>query len=497
MRHIPRLAFAAGLLLTAAWCLAQQPKKAAEKPADAQRVEPKKRADKAAEAEAARAKAAARRGLAYYMSIMQKGTWDKGGGWAATYSEDLSRRGGEANQNIPADVIRIQPCGTPNVGQVFLRASVVLGDQQYLEIAGQVAETLILGQSSHGGWNYEMWLSADGPKGIHVWPGRTDWGQKEPRPSDVGVLDDQTSFAPAEFLYTMWMVTKEERYYRAWRKAMDFLLVCQLPGGGYRQTYPGSGYHAYATFNDGVMLNAVGTLLRAYERSGDERYLTSAVKCGDFLLKAQSNSGGYGAQLTDEGIVADARKFEPPGLGPDATRDAISILSTIYEWTGEVKYLAPLGKAAAWLEKAQIGPNKWARYYHPDTDRPWYRSLEGKDVASAAEAKSKYTWEGSWGAAGIEQARACAGKGPGRPRSMKEKRDPEIGFKLRGGGIGGGGGKFREDVEKIIASQDEKGRWLSRNRISTVQWVCYIERLLDAVEKGQGRALEPAADEQQ
>ena len=479
MSRISPLVLASGLILTTAWCSAQQPKGTPQEPADA-------KADKPAEARVAQMEAAARKGLEYYTSIMQRGAWGQGGGWAATYAEDLSRRGGEANQNIPQDVIRIQPCGTPNVGQVFLRAAVVLKDKKYLEIARQVAKTLMLGQSSHGGWHYEMWLSAEGPKGIHVWPGRIDWRKKEPHPSDLGVLDDETSFAPAEFLYTMWMVTKEKQYQKAWLRAMDFLLVCQLPAGGYRQTYPASGYQGYATFNDGVMLNAVSTLLRAYQRTGDEKYLKAAIRCGDFLITAQSHRGGYGAQLTDDGKVAGARKFEPPGLAPDATRDAISILVMIYQWTGDMKYLAPLEKAGAWLEKSKIGNNKWARYYHPDTDKPWYRSIDGQDVSSAAEAKPKYTWEGSWGAAGIEKAKAYADQGPGKPRAASQQGDSQAGFKLRGGGVGGmqGAGKFRESVQKIIASQDEKGRWLSKNRIHTAQWVCYLERLLDAAAAG-------------
>jgi hypothetical protein len=451
------------------------------------------KAAKALTGKPAEVEAAAQKALAFYASIMQKGEWGKGGGWCITYTEDLSRRGGEANQDIPLDVIRIQPPATPNVGQVFLRASVVLGDAQYLEVARQTADALMRGQSSQGGWNYEMWLPADGPKGIHVYPKLPEWTQQRgPKPTDLGVLDDEATFAPAEFLYVMWRVTKDGQYFRSWVKAMDFLLQCQLPGGGYQQMYPSKGYHAYATFNDGVMLGCVNTLLRAYERTAEEKYLKSAIKCGDFLLRAQTPEGGYGAQITDDGKVADARRFEPPALGPDSTRDAITILSTIYEWTGDMKYLAPLNQAAAWLEKVQIAPGRWARYYHPETAKPWYRTLEGKDVPTAAEAKGGYTWEGSWGKAGIEQAKAYSGKGPGKPRTVA-KGDPQAGYKLRGGGIGGGGGKFGNNVDRIVASETEKGYWIYRNRIHTGQWITHMERMLDAIEQAQGKKLEPAA----
>ena len=65
-----------------------------------------------------------------------------------------------------------------------------------------------------------------------------------------------------------------------------------------------------------------------------------------------------------------ARSFEPPGLGPDATTDAIGILILAWEVTGDAKYLAPIGKAAAWLKAVAGKGGTWHRYYDPETNRP-------------------------------------------------------------------------------------------------------------------------------
>jgi hypothetical protein len=434
-------------------------------------------------------KAAARRGaikaLDYLASIRQ--TVDGGGrfgGWAGSYSENLSRRGGEANQALPADVIRTQPCATPNVGHIFLRAGLVLKEERYLQLARSTADTLMAAQTSHGGWNFEIWLSPQGPKPIHVYPGRTDWSKRQPAAREIGTLDDDTSFAPAEFLYTMWRTTKEERYRQGWLKAMDFVLTCQLPNGGYRQSFPSSGYHGHATFNDGAMRGAVRVMLLAYQRTGDDKYLNSARKCGEFLIRCQTPEGGYGAQHTDEGAIASARSFEPPGLGPDATTDAILILTQLYDWTGEVGYLAPLRKAADWLKNVQLGDGRWARFYHPGTGKPWYISADGGEVATAQEARGGYAWEGSWGNAGIAAAMTYSAKGPGQPRQVPSGGDPDAELKIRGGGIGGfqGAGKIPQRVEDILKSQDELGRWMDRRGIRIAQFVVCVDRLLDFLE---------------
>lgn len=441
--------------------------------------------DARAAAEPDAIRAAACKALDHHASIMQKGKWGKGGGWCSVYAADLRSRQGSAGQPLPDDVIVIEPAGTPNVGTIFLRAAKVLKDDKYLQIARQAAEAVLLSQSSQGGWNYQVWLSPAGPKPIHVDPGLAEWGDRQPKPQDAGTLDVEVTFAAAEFMYAMWRVTGEEKFHKSWLKAMDFVITCQLPGGGYRLAFPQGGHHAYATFNDGVMLNAVETLLLACERTGDKKYLESVQKCGKFLIGCQGKSGGYPRRALDNGTPAAAHAFEPPGLGPDATRDAILILTQLYDWTGDVQYLAPLEKAAGWLERVKVGKDRWARFYHPDSDRPWYRNVDGKDVPDVGEAKPGYNWQGTWGAKGIVRARAYIGKGPGKPRKLAS--NPAAGFSLKGGGIGGhfGGAKYPEKVDKIVALQDKQGRWINKGKLNTQQWVLFMDRLLDALESGK------------
>ncbi len=454
-----------------------------------------------ARGEDAAAAAAARKALDHYASIMRKGEWGKGGGWNWTMSPDGKLGTGEAVYPVPEDVILVQPPGTANVAVVFLRAYTVFKNPKDLEVAKLAAEALIAGSPPDGGWNCELWLGAEGPKGVHLYPGQPDWTKKPPNPSSHGVLDDNTSFAPIEFLYDIWQVTGDERYHKEWLHQMDFLLKCQLPGGGFCQVHGGGGYHGAATFNDGVMRGAFNMVLQAYQRTGDPKFIASVKKCGDFMIKAQQPCGGYGAQHADSGALSSARKFEPPGVTPDGTSDAIGILATCYDWAGDPKYLAPLQKAVSFLEKSQIGGGKWARYYHPNGG-PWYRSIDGKDVSSASQAKPGYTWQGEWGRAGISKGKAYAGRsGSHPPHTVAPPGNPKFGFNLRSGGIDGASpGKYPQDVAAMISAQSPEGYWLATpggkapakgkakggkggagnyRALNTIQWLTYVDKLLD------------------
>ena len=367
------------------------------------------------------AQAALRRGLEFYDQIATKADYPTYGpcaGWCGAYSLDLKFRSGEDAQQIPADAVKMQSVGTPQVTEAYLAAALALGDPKILELARRGGNLMLAGQSPYGGWFFEMWVGPHRARGSHVWPGKAFWPDQGPEHgTDSATLDDGNTFGAAESLYKLWWVTKDQRYYEGWRRAMDFLLLAQgAYGGGFPQSFPAEAYHRYATFNDGVMLNCVETLIKAYQRTGDKRYYGSFLACADWVERVHRQGQGWGAQYDEQGTVAGARRFEPPGLEPPGTSSAMEILTLAYEWTGDPGYLTPLAAAAAWLEKVQIRPGVWSRFYHPDTNEPWYRTVDGKDCAFA-QAKGGYTWQGAWGKRGIELAARYRGavRQPARP----------------------------------------------------------------------------------
>ncbi len=74
------------------------------------------------------------------------------------------------------------------------------------------------------------------------------------------------------------------------RSLVDWEVTMQLPGGGFQ-----AGYGVAATpvvFNTGMVLFG---LLKAFEAFEDNKYLESAMKAGDWLVKVQSESGAWTA----------------------------------------------------------------------------------------------------------------------------------------------------------------------------------------------------------
>lgn len=409
-----------------------------------------------------------RKGLEFYAGKpFRHGNWPKGGGWCGDYSADFRKGSGE-NVTVPMDTIRIQPIATPDIATVFLMAWMRFGERKWLDVASAAGETLVAGQTRNGGWGYEICLAADGPRNVHVGGGgKTEWGASgPPAGSQTNVYDDGCTYASAEFLYKLWWVTGDPRPYLAWRRAMDGIVASQRKDGGFPQAFPSGGFHAATTFNDGVMRNSCYDLFRAWRRTGDKKYRDAFCKAADYLVAAQSPLGGWGAVIGEGYKPIQARSFEPPGLGPDATRDAIRILLSAHEATGETKYLEPVSKAAEWLRKSQTRPGVWHRYYDPSSGRP------------VGGGKGGYAWDGAWGTEGIALAEAAKGRGPQAPLAVPAGGDPS--FDLHW--VRGSGGKYKTAPEEIVRAQEEDGSWPTRRKIDSRRFHSYAHQLFAALD---------------
>lgn len=435
-----------------------------------------------------------RRSLDFYVSIRAKREYEAHGtcaGWASSYSSDLKRRMGEWRP-IGPDWVCIQSPGTPFVGRIMLQGYLVLGDERYLDAARQVGNLLLAGANEYGGFAYEMWLGPDRPHGVHQGavnpPDRPRWFQRS------GTMDDYVTQDAVEFLYQLWLVCREERYYKGYLHGLDFFLKAQKDNGSIPQAYPAGGYSALATFNDGVMLSVFQALLRGYKRTGTAKYYDAAMGIAQWVKNNRIGDSGWSTQTTDDGKPHGARSFEPPSVGAYPTWHAFIILTEAYKWTKDDSLLEPMPGAYEWLKKAQLPNGKWARFYYPNTVRPRYRTAQGQDVNDVEKAASGYGWQGDWGKMAIEVYDRFMGEKhklvtPNVPENGIQD-DPTVLI------LPGGNGSYPATISDIVASQDSRGAFVHDDQISNTRFASHVAQLIRFLRDERGNDIPPNANPQ-
>jgi len=397
------------------------------------------------------------------------------GGWAGSYSSDLKRRMGEWRP-IGQDWVCIQNPGTPFVGRIMLQGYLVLGDQRYLDAAREVGNLLLAGASEYGGFACEMWLGPDRPHGVH---------QVAVKPPDRprrfvkhGTMDDYVTQGAVEFLYQLWLVCREEKYYKGYLRGLGFFLKAQKDNGSIPQAYPARGHSALATFNDGVMLSVFQALVRGYQRTGDRNYFDAAMRIAQWVKNNRIGDSGWSAQTTDDGKPHGARSFEPPSVGAWPTLYAFIILTEAYEWTKDESLIEPMPGAYEWLKKAQLPNGKWARFYYPNTTRPRYRNADGEDVDDVKKTRPGYQWQDDWwGKTAIEIYDKFMNK---KKDELVIPRVPKNGIKEDPADLilPKNDGRYPATISDIIAAQDSRGAFVWDGNISNRRFASYVAQLI-------------------
>lgn len=299
-----------------------------------------------------RAESGLRKALTFYEERQH------GGGWASAYSLDLRARWGEWLR-VEKNVITVNHDATTGIGLVYLRASKVLQEPSYQQIACKAGDLLVAGQLACGGFPEELRLTEDGVEGV----------------GNQGVLEDHATDRAIELLLQLFDATGQQRYESAARKAVDFLVTAQFPAGAFPQRFPlaGNAYSRFFTINDGATSDPVLRLISFHRRTGEEKYMAATKQGGDWLLSAvlPDPTPGWAEQYDLNNKPTSARKFEPPGTGTETTYLAIGALIELYLATGDEKYLRPVPRAIKWLETLQITPGgKCYRLYDMKTGKP-------------------------------------------------------------------------------------------------------------------------------
>lgn len=321
------------------------------------------------------------------------------GGYVYQYSHDLARREGEGATD--KDTVWVQPPGTPAVGLAYVEAFERIGDPALLAAAKDAADCLIRGQFRSGGWNSSIDFAPERRA-------KTAYRVDPPRPKkpgfNVSTFDDDKSQSALRFLMRLDQALKfeDKRLHECVQFALDAVLAAQFPSGGWAQgfqgpidpnlapvkkasypeswskTYAKSDYWWFPTLNDNTMADIIATLFLAESIYKAPRYRASALKAGEFLLLAQmpDPQPAWAQQYDFEMRPVWARKFEPPAISGGESQGVIKILLTLYEQTGERKFLEPIPRAIAYLRDSTLPDGRLARFYELKTNTPLYFTRE-------------------------------------------------------------------------------------------------------------------------
>lgn len=379
-----------------------------------------------------------KRGITFFHSIAIEG------GYVYHYTLDLKEKWGEGRTDDRT--IEVQPPGTPAVGQSFLRAYRVVGDDAFLKAAEEAGDALIRGQNDLGGWGHKIYF--DGPTS-----------------KAVSFDDDQTQGA-IRFLMALDQELDKPSLSSAIEKALKMMMAAQMDHGGWPHRYPREwNYHDFATFNDGGINDCISVMQDAHRHYGQGEYLKSLQKAGWFLILSQlpPPQPGWAQQYNQYLQPAWARAFEPPAVCSLVTIRNIQTLIDLYSYTANGRYLEPIPDALRWLESTRLQNGKWARFVEIGTGKPLYYDRGRIRVDSAEELSIErrtgygYEQDHTERLAAVKQrfeevSKQSQGESPkGRHHTQERAKALQRLSELE------------SELKLITESQDEMGRWIVKN----------------------------------
>ncbi|HEV7280445.1 MAG TPA: polysaccharide lyase [Pirellulaceae bacterium] len=418
------------------------------------------------------------------------------GGYVWVTSADGKNRQGEG---LAYDRrIWIQPPGTPAVGEAFLEAWLATGDPLGKQAALDAANALVKTQLQSGGWHYSGSFDPEKRKELRyrtppqfqgkskadpaARPGGWETWRNNEDKANKTILDDDTSTAATRFLlrvakeipesdasireaavYALASMTNAQHPIGAWSHNYDRFPASPPDEGRYpilQASYPENWSRTWTkdftggyVINDRTTLNSIRTFLLAYETLGDEAYLETAKRGGDFLIKAQmpEPQPAWCQQYDRRMQPVWDRKFEPPAITGHESQDAIETLLLLYETTGDKRFLAPVPNALAYLKKSELPSGDMARFYELKTNRPLYFDDKYALTYDPSQAPDHYGFVQSSRLDRIERRyKQALGELPAESESSKLKR-------------------LRKDAEEALAMLSPQGAWLSPGEVRDPQ----------------------------
>jgi PelA/Pel-15E family pectate lyase len=393
------------------------------------------------------------------------------GGFQYAYSEDLKRSSGESRRGAET-VVTVQPPGTPAVGDRFLDAYEITGDNVHLEGARSAARCLLEGQLRSGGWGYAVEYDPE-LRPTHAY-------RVEPEAHDqknTTVLDDNTTQLTLRFLMRLDKLLgfEDDTLHDAIHYGLDSLVKAQFANGAWPQRYdtfpdpsehqprrasftddwprkyPGPKYKKWYTFNDNTIADVIKTLFKAGHTYGEAKYREAAKKGADFILLAQlpEPQPAWAQQYEYNMHPVWARKFEPAAVSGRESMDIMLTLLEIYRETGETKYLDPIPPALAYFRRSVLPDGSIARFYEMTTNQPLFFTKKYELTYSDADLPTHYGFKNP-DRTGMIEARYRRLRTFGPRARLEEPQAKEA---------------LATAARDVLGKMDAKGRWVVPGKI--------------------------------
>ncbi|MEO1927627.1 MAG: methyltransferase domain-containing protein [Nautiliaceae bacterium] len=156
--------------------------------------------------------------------------------------------------------------------------------------------------------------------------------------------------------------------------AGEWLLYMQNSDGGYSRKF------SFISGRDKSYIETTGyiipSLINLGEHLNEGKFINSALKAGEFLLKVQNSNGSFSEIDTNRPFVFD-------------TGQCLIGLNFLYEYTKENKYLIALKKAANWLKDVQESDGSWERFAYNQEKHTYYSRVAAAMLKSAKILEDK------------------------------------------------------------------------------------------------------------
>lgn len=227
--------------------------------------------------------------------------------------------------------------------------------------ARNIADDVLYVQKENGGWMKNDQLHILTP---------TQKLELHNKRAQHSCLDNEATTQEMRFLAKVYQKTGEEKYRKAFIKALNMIFAAEKNCGGWSQYWPLSGkgsYQDHITFNDNLMTNVMKLLEDVINNKGDFKHIVDKAtreRCSisfrkgiEVIIKCQVNDNSTMAAWcaqhdTITFLPAEGRPHELPSISGSESANLLSFLMTIKNPSQELQHT--ITTAVEWLDTHKI-----------------------------------------------------------------------------------------------------------------------------------------------